>query len=583
MPMQRANFIPVFVILALLGQIFAAACPINEKTVVVPAVVSGQEGGILRIVAKTMPGDGKIYTSILPPVGISTQLSQETAVGEAFALTTYEQKKCDVHFIFLDLDGTPSVDGPSAGIAMAVALRAALLNDTIRDDVAITGAIEDGGGAGQVGGIIDKAQASANANMSILITPKQYIYENILLSKLEEEEGLVAMEALNLSYAYQIVTSQKGQKFSNEFKLENNKIPKSIVAKEMDEDERRFASVAHSINARLETEVMRSSDEQLVKYRDYFETEVEQNYKIIEMGYAYTGANNAFLASIDAAYLSTPPRKLDIDAQIQDVQKCIDSLPEVEASKQNFQWIAGAQARAGWAQRKIDDIKNISEEFETQEEKYIALREINYAKSWCGAAYYIYMQAEEIGGQKADESSLAPLAKRQYSAALQYWDDALAKDAEAYWHIEIANESLKNKKYLQSIYDSAYAIGVQAADVNNADEKEDEIETVALQIGDEKFETLWAKIYQSQGQYGIYAAIDANKSASSSLEIMALATSMEDAFLEAKGEMSSSKIIVEVERKAADNSATNTAVGAILAVSYLLLISQLIICIKERK
>ena len=181
------------VMLLLLAGAFAAGCPVASRTITVPAVVSGQEGGLLYIEAAVRPGNGTVYMGVDPLTGASTQMSAQEAAREAFRGLDVNRSDCDVEYTIGDGGQSQSVDGPSAGLAMTVALRAALTNATLRDDVIVTGAIGPNGQVGQVGGLIDKAQASARLGGTILLTPSQQLYESILMRALAEKYNFTAI------------------------------------------------------------------------------------------------------------------------------------------------------------------------------------------------------------------------------------------------------------------------------------------------------------------------------------------------------------------------------------------------------
>ncbi len=64
-----------------------------------------------------------------------------------------------------------SIDGPSGGAAMTVALLADLQGLALRSDVAVTGTVLPGGGIGPVGGIPEKVRAAREAGLSEVLIP----------------------------------------------------------------------------------------------------------------------------------------------------------------------------------------------------------------------------------------------------------------------------------------------------------------------------------------------------------------------------------------------------------------------------
>ncbi|MFH0927375.1 MAG: S16 family serine protease [Candidatus Micrarchaeota archaeon] len=515
--------------LLLLAALAFSYCPTAVRQINVPAVVTGQEGGLLRVVVSVAPGNGSIYTEISPIVGASTQQSQAKAVEQAFASAGIKQSGCDVHFSFADMGQSPAVDGPSAGVAMAVALKAALQNATIRDDVAVTGAILDGGQVGPVGGIIDKAQAASRMGMRVLVTPQHEIYENILLSKLEEQYSFVDVDAKTLEQAYNIATSAPNASYSPNFELGNISIPEGLQSRQMNWDDERFAKVASAINSALLQNIGFSSPA-LAKYKDHFEQLAAQNEKIIGMGYGYTAANNAFLAQVDAAFLTTPPHEIDLQAQVDSAKKCVQQMPDVSITRENVEWVSGANARKNWALEKIGDIENNTQEYDSQESQYLALREIYYAHSWCLAGTQMLIQAQDIGGTPINASALAPYAQEGVNGAAGLISKSLVQNPDALWHLGVANKSLQKGDYAGAIFDSAYVIGVQSASNVENEAQDGEVEKEVQMLSAQNYSTLWARTYQSQGVYTLAQDMEDGAPVSDSHNVLSLAQSMENAF-----------------------------------------------------
>src|ERR1700721_4185560 len=77
--------------------------------------------------------------------------------------------KSDVH-IHVPAGATPK-DGPSAGVAMFIALVSAFTNRTVRSDTAMTGEISLRGLVLPVGGIKEKVTAAARAGLTRVMLP----------------------------------------------------------------------------------------------------------------------------------------------------------------------------------------------------------------------------------------------------------------------------------------------------------------------------------------------------------------------------------------------------------------------------
>ncbi len=543
------NFL-VFILCLLLSTLVAhGACVHNTRSIWVPAVVSGQEGGILELIVSVVDGNGSVYTKISPVVGTSTQYSQSKAVEQAFLSANMDASKCDVYFSFSDTQQqSPAVDGPSAGLAMTIIVKSAIENTSLRDDVVITGAILDDFQVGAVGGIIDKAQASSRFGKKILISPTHAMYEKILLAKLSQEYDFVALEVTTLDQAYKIATSDKSKKYSSnksDFKL--NTIPANLPTLNLTQDEKRFINVAQGINSQLIQISNSFSDSSLSQYADYFESQAIINEKITQMGYGYTAANNAFLSQIDAKFLDTASHKINLSYEIDIALNCVYSIPNISVNSNNYEWVAGVNARRNWANTKIDDINKTMDDYDSEEQKYLALREIYYANSWCLASKEMANVALEIQGDALNVSSFEKLANDHIDTTSELIEKSVVKNSDSLWHIEIAKNASSTKDYLGAIFDSSYARASQYYLTGQNEYSKEDIESDVSNLILTNYSSFWARIYQSQGIYTYYEALGNNVSKQSSHSVLLLATTMEESFLDVKAQIKNPTISNQVQ------------------------------------
>ena len=144
----------------------------------VPGVATGLAwtpvgGDILFVEATRTPGSGRlILTGQLGDVmresaqaALSLVKSRATSIGIDPAVF----EKSDIH-IHVPAGATPK-DGPSAGVAMTMALVSLLTGRTIRSDTAMTGEISLRGLVLPVGGIKEKTAAAARAGLTRVLLP----------------------------------------------------------------------------------------------------------------------------------------------------------------------------------------------------------------------------------------------------------------------------------------------------------------------------------------------------------------------------------------------------------------------------
>jgi len=144
----------------------------------VPGVATGLAwtpvgGDILFIEAAKMPGSGKLtLTGQLGDVmreSAQTALSLVKTEASVLGIKAAAFEKCDIH-VHVPAGATPK-DGPSAGVAMFIALSSLLTGRTVRSDTAMTGEISLRGLVLPVGGIKEKIVAAAAAGLKRVMLP----------------------------------------------------------------------------------------------------------------------------------------------------------------------------------------------------------------------------------------------------------------------------------------------------------------------------------------------------------------------------------------------------------------------------
>lgn len=142
----------------------------SSATANIVAVRSDSSMGEMgKVHVEIKEGTGNVLVNTNPFVDPDTQYSVREAVevAENFTKTTISNKDIIVSF---DINGT-LIGGPSAGTATTVALIAALEGKSVRQDVAVTGTIEEGGIIGEVGSVFEKAIAAEKNNMTLFLVP----------------------------------------------------------------------------------------------------------------------------------------------------------------------------------------------------------------------------------------------------------------------------------------------------------------------------------------------------------------------------------------------------------------------------
>ena len=144
----------------------------------IPGVATGLAwtpvgGDILFVEATRMPGSGKlILTGQLGEVmkeSAQAALSLVKARAHELGVKDESLEKSDIH-VHVPAGATPK-DGPSAGVAMFVALSSLLTARAVRNDVAMTGEISLRGLVLPIGGVKEKVLAALRAGIKTVMLP----------------------------------------------------------------------------------------------------------------------------------------------------------------------------------------------------------------------------------------------------------------------------------------------------------------------------------------------------------------------------------------------------------------------------
>jgi len=131
-------------------------------------------GELLEIEASVMPGNGKL--NLTGRLGEIMKESAQTAFSytrsnyKKLKLPSDLQEKYDAHIHAPD--GATSKEGPSAGIALTLAMISAFTKRPIRSDIAMTGEITLRGRILPIGGLKEKCIAALRNGISNVIIPK---------------------------------------------------------------------------------------------------------------------------------------------------------------------------------------------------------------------------------------------------------------------------------------------------------------------------------------------------------------------------------------------------------------------------
>jgi uncharacterized protein len=128
-------------------------------------------GALSDIVVYAQPGTGHVFVETAPLTGVDFQETARTVIKVAADLAKINPNQRDFEFVLNVSKDVDAVDGPSAGLPMAIAAYSALTKQHTNSSVYGTGAIDSNGTVSSVSGVYLKAQAAARAGARVIIVP----------------------------------------------------------------------------------------------------------------------------------------------------------------------------------------------------------------------------------------------------------------------------------------------------------------------------------------------------------------------------------------------------------------------------
>jgi ATP-dependent Lon protease len=126
-------------------------------------------GDILFVEASRVPGSGRLI--LTGQLGDVMKESAQAALTLAKTHTGEALEKHDIH-VHVPAGATPK-DGPSAGVAMFLALVSLLTGRPVRPDVAMTGEVSLRGLVLPIGGVKEKTLAALRAGITTVMLPRR--------------------------------------------------------------------------------------------------------------------------------------------------------------------------------------------------------------------------------------------------------------------------------------------------------------------------------------------------------------------------------------------------------------------------
>ncbi|MBR9680884.1 MAG: hypothetical protein GOU98_03615 [Candidatus Altiarchaeota archaeon] len=427
----------------------------------VPAVTNDGGGLTANLVCEVSEGKGRILVATEPLVGLDTQQSEKRAVEFVKNTLGVDLSDKDIVFIF-ETNLTKSIDGGSAGAAMALCLLSELTNRELNPQVSITGTIEEDGSIGFVGGILSKARAVSETS-SVFLVPKGQIISSTYSKKYYSPRPGIYIDEI---YPVKINVS--------EYALENLGIQVVEVSDIADAEKWFFSGDVYAKKTfSLELPILPAN---LPRIKELAEYEIERAEKAISNinlttsqelldlaisvpeGYYYTQANYAFLS-----YVTSTPTYEDVELIAEELNK---QFTKIETSDPN--WRGEAELRLSWALFN-NQLTSAKKEWLMLSAKMLSL--------------------ENFTGEVIENSWVKDLANERILQAKEEVERAKASGAtitEAESSLNFAVRSFDSEMYFASLYNAIDSIAwSRASEASTAKIYEDLINYTDQELEDE--------------------------------------------------------------------------------------------------
>ncbi|MCP4646136.1 MAG: hypothetical protein GY852_00160 [bacterium] len=473
--MKKAFLLLAFV----LAFAYAADCS-GSIEMGLPAVTEGEEksGDIVLVQMKVVPGEGNAYVGVNPATDTSLQESVEIAVAVAEGLAG-EETECDV--LVTIVDETDYVQGPSGGAAFTLMGYSLFTGHEMRDDATMTGAVNEEGLVLPVGGLYEKAMSARAAGKDYFITPLQTVDEKLMLGNLED---ITVYEVKQMGEAADFFF---GGVVPEEKPLNLTVEPLPELAAYESADTPRFRQVAEGIMSREGKAIAGLEDQAL---REYFGERMLQQTELIEKGYYYSAANEAFLSYIMADSLSTIDAP-DVEGKKEEVGECLESVKPAAITYENYDWIMGAEARLKRAENQIDLYGDLGSG--TKEESYFVVYQLDFALAWCDAAKDMHSAASEIGGQPMEEEMLKEHVEVLMNLSSNYTE--IGRSENYLNGVEMYEEGA----YAGAAYELMYALSLEKQSLDMLQNNLTSEQIAELNRGERK--SLWGNVFKAHSYY----------------------------------------------------------------------------------
>ncbi len=376
------KFITTFVLLFFLLPITHG----NVACIDVPAVAEHNKGSLINICIENIAGNGTVFSSIKPIAG---GMFQESVLAAYSAVSKQRDLSNMDLLIRTNAEGIANhVDGPSAGVAIGVMIRAITENKTLDASKTITGGLDQNGAIIPVGAVPEKVEIAYKGGKRVILVPPLSIDDNIIIYSMKKFFEINVSVYDNFDYAYSTLTSSKPVEW-------NVPYPKKTTLE-----------LAYPLEKKNSTQLVSSSVDNLLlelnesisrigdvypEWYPYFSSRYAIAHSLYEKGFTYSAGNEAFLALYRARMLLADGN--DLTSLENKVIMCNESLAKrLSSYNGSTERYVNAELRYYWMQNEMEGY--IDEGYSSQ--RIARTGALEKAMMWCSLANDIISELDNV-------------------------------------------------------------------------------------------------------------------------------------------------------------------------------------------
>jgi len=163
---------------------------LSKAKILLPAVEEEGQGIMAWLTVEVHEGEGRTLLEI-DNISFFEDTQKSILVARSIAEKITNTDPLDYDIIYSFNANASTIEGPSAGPAIAIATIIALENKTINQSVIITGYLKENGKIGKVSGVLEKAKVAKQNQLELFLVPLgQKIQSEIETNKTCENDGI---------------------------------------------------------------------------------------------------------------------------------------------------------------------------------------------------------------------------------------------------------------------------------------------------------------------------------------------------------------------------------------------------------